>query len=179
VDSLRDAVASARLPFGDFLSLPKERAASGRGGQRAVAFLSHGALDDRDLLARMYRRIAREAAPSLIVLCDTNPLQRFLGSQPVSIDRLVAELRSDGFEPILIDSRDPAAFAWAIFELECRAAEIDAAHCACHPAKEATPCALAVPAPLPKDAGESWRVLSSANPGAVVNSRARIANLQA
>jgi phosphoketolase len=41
-------------------------------------------------------------------------------SQQGGTDWFVDHLRLNGFDPIVFDGRDPAAFAWAIFEMECR-----------------------------------------------------------
>jgi hypothetical protein len=54
-----------------------------------------------------------------------------------------ASLRRRGFDPILIDARDPAAYVWAIFEME----EREATHAErewIHHQRPALPCCLAI-----------------------------------
>jgi len=46
--------------------------------------------------------------------------QRTTMSQQGGADWFIEHLRLNGFDPIVFDGRDPAAFAWAIFEMECR-----------------------------------------------------------
>jgi phosphoketolase len=46
--------------------------------------------------------------------------QRTTMSQQGGSDWLVEHLRLNHFDPIMFDGRDPAAFAWAIFEMEAR-----------------------------------------------------------
>lgn len=44
----------------------------------------------------------------------------FAPTSPEEVFSLVAGLGATGLEPIPFDGRDPAAFAWAIFEIDCR-----------------------------------------------------------
>lgn len=46
--------------------------------------------------------------------------QRTTMSQQGGTDWFCDHLRLNGFDPIVFDGRDPAAFAWAIFEMESR-----------------------------------------------------------
>ena len=48
--------------------------------------------------------------------------QRSGVTQDGGADWLRSHLRQNGFDPIDIDGRDPAAFAWAIVEMESRLA---------------------------------------------------------
>ena len=60
------------------------------------------------------------------------------------LPQLVSELRRDGCDPIVFDGADPAAFAWAIFEIGCRQqAEAQTIHCVCHQSTEAVPVGVA------------------------------------
>ncbi|HEY0493613.1 MAG TPA: hypothetical protein VGD57_09110 [Candidatus Dormibacteraeota bacterium] len=43
------------------------------------------------------------------------------------------DIRAFGFDPITFDGHDPAAHAWARFELTMRARESDQHACSCHP----------------------------------------------
>jgi len=54
-------------------------------------------------------------------------------------------LRANGFDPITFDGVDPAAFAWAIFELALRAEDAAAQlWCDCHPTFRPVPLGVAV-----------------------------------
>ncbi len=57
----------------------------------------------------------------------------------------VDQLRARGFDPVSFDGTDPAAYAWAIFELASRA-EADAARlaCECHPGSRTIPLGIAL-----------------------------------
>jgi hypothetical protein len=57
----------------------------------------------------------------------------------------LGHLRGMGFDPITFDGADPAAFAWAIFELACRAeAAASQLTCDCHPSFRPVPLGVAV-----------------------------------
>jgi len=57
----------------------------------------------------------------------------------------LGHMRACGFEPIVFDGADPAAFAWAIFELSNRInATIAQLRCDCHPSFEPVPLGVAV-----------------------------------
>src|SRR5207237_6295300 len=54
-------------------------------------------------------------------------------------------LRAKGFDPITFDGADPAAFAWAIFELASRAeAAANQLNCDCHTRFRPVPLGVAV-----------------------------------
>ena len=56
-------------------------------------------------------------------------------------------LRARGFDPIVFDGADPAAFAWAIFELASRAEAAESQlSCVCHPVFRPVPLGIAVDA---------------------------------
>jgi hypothetical protein len=64
------------------------------------------------------------------------PLVRLAGGPIVIGDSDQPDLRAFGFDPIPFDGHDPAAYAWAMFELTMRArAEGDPQFrpCTCHP----------------------------------------------
>jgi hypothetical protein len=147
VDRLRAAVADAHLPSGDFLGVA-DPASQGSPASRPplVAFLSDGAFAARKLsaLTERWRRGGGKAVTP-ILLNDGSWIRRFVSSQSARIEQFVTSLRHDGFDPIVVDGRDPAAITWAIFEIECRlAAAADARPCSCHPSEKLVPCAVAV-----------------------------------
>ena len=150
VDRLRAVVADAHLPSGDFLDLA-DPTSPGPPASRPplVVFLGDGAFEPRKLaaLAERWRRGGRKALTPILVN-DGSSIRRFGLSQPAAVERFATSLRHDGFDPIVIDGRDPAAFAWAIFEIECRLAAVADAHpCSCHPSEKLVPCAVAVAPP--------------------------------
>ena len=54
-------------------------------------------------------------------------------------------IRRRGYEPIFFDAHDPAAFTWAIFEVDRRIkAATDRVPCRCHPAVQPQPFAVAI-----------------------------------
>lgn len=60
------------------------------------------------------------------------------------------QIRAHGFEPIVFDGADPAAFAWAIFELSNRInASITQLRCDCHPSFTPIPLGVAVRRQVP------------------------------
>jgi len=74
-------------------------------------------------------------------------------------------LRAMGFDPITFDGIDPAAFAWAIFELAARAE--DAATqlmCDCHPSFRPVPLGVAVECSSPGFMNAEWRPVTSLVP---------------
>lgn len=115
-----------------------------------VAFLSDGAFAGGQLAALTGRwRRGRGKAVTPILLSGGNWVRSLAPAHPTGLEWFVAKLRRDGFDPLVIDARDPAAFAWSIFEMECRlAAAADASPCSCHPSEKPVPCTIAVvPAP--------------------------------
>ena len=74
-------------------------------------------------------------------------------------------LRANGFDPITFDGVDPAAFAWAIFELAARAE--DAAtqlRCDCHPGIRPIPVGVAVERSSHGLMNAEWRPVTSLVP---------------
>lgn len=142
VDRLRAAVAHAHLPSGDFLGVADATSQESPVSRPPlVAFLGDGAFAARKLtaLTKRWRRGGGKAVT------------------PILLNDGTTSLRRDGFDPIVIDGRDPAAFTWAIFEIECRLeAAADARPYSCHPAVKLMPCAVAAEliAPGPH---EGWR----------------------
>ena len=92
-------------------------------GERLVAFLSDGAFEEQrgsDWAPRWWR--AEDSRPGG-AHHDQNGRridQRTTMSQQGGVAWLARHLRLNGFDPIVFDGRDPAAFAWAIFEIERR-----------------------------------------------------------
>src|SRR5205807_9266057 len=69
------------------------------------------------------------------------------GRAMILLDRVPRpdHLRSMGFDPITFDGIDPAAFAWAIFELALRDEDAaDQLTCDCHPSFRPVPLGVAV-----------------------------------
>lgn len=94
-------------------------------GERLVAFLSDGAFEEQrgsDWAPRWWRaEDCGSVAP--IMICNGRRIdQRTTMAQTGGADWFRRHLRLNGFDPIDIDGRDPAAFAWAIFEMEDRQA---------------------------------------------------------
>jgi hypothetical protein len=175
VDRLRAAVADAHLPSGDFLGLADPTSLpSPASRQPLVAFLSDGAFEARKLAALTERwRRGGGKAVTPILLNDGGWIRRFVPWQPAAIERFVTSLRRDGFDPIVIDGRDPAAFTWAIFEIECRCeAAADARPCTCHPSEKLVPCAVAVvPAVAAAPEDQAYRSITPKQTSVVAVSR--------
>ncbi len=145
VDRLRVAVADAHLPAGDFLDVEDTTSTEGPASRPPlVVFLIEGAFDGRKLAALTERwRHGGGKATTPVLMTDASWTGQVVLSLRGGADRYVARLRRDGFDPIVIDGRDPAAFAWGVFEIECRlAAAADACPCSCHPSEKLVPCAV-------------------------------------
>jgi hypothetical protein len=160
VDRLRVAVADAHLPAGDFLDVEDTTSTEAPASRPPlVGFLSDGALERRKLAAlteRWRRGGGKATAP--VLMTDASWTGQLALSLRRRTDRYVARLRRDGFDPIVIDGRDPAAFAWGIFEIECRlAAAADACPCSCHPSETLVPCAVAAAPGAAAGPHESYR----------------------
>lgn len=94
-------------------------------GESLVAFLSDGAFEEQrgsDWSPRWWR--AEDSGPvmPIMVLNGRRIEQRSAVTQDGGAAWLRLHLRENGFDPIDIDGRDPAAFAWAILEMESRLA---------------------------------------------------------
>lgn len=94
-------------------------------GDSLVAFLSDGAFEEQrgsDWSPRWWR--AEDCGPvmPMMILNGRRIEQRSAVTQDGGANWLRAHLRQNGFDPIDIDGRDPAAFAWAILEMESQLA---------------------------------------------------------
>ncbi len=92
-------------------------------GESLVAFLSDGAFEEQrgsDWSPRWWR--AHDSGPvmPIMILNGRRIEQRSAVTQDGGADWLRTHLRQSGFDPIDIDGRDPAAFTWAILEMESR-----------------------------------------------------------
>ena len=92
-------------------------------GERLVVFLSDGAFEEQrgsDWAPRWWRAEDCGLVTPIMINNGRRIDQRTTMSQEGGIGWFVEHLRLNGFDPIVFDGRDPAAFAWAIFEMECR-----------------------------------------------------------
>jgi phosphoketolase len=92
-------------------------------GERLVAFLSDGAFEEQrgsDWIPRWWRARDSGFVTPIMIKNGRRIDQRTTMSQQGGADWFVDHLKLNGFDPIVFDGRDPAAFAWAIFEMECR-----------------------------------------------------------
>jgi phosphoketolase len=92
-------------------------------GEHLVAFLSDGAFEEQrgsDWAPRWWRAEDSGLVAPIMIANGRRIDQRTTMSQSGGVDWFVQHLRLNGFEPIVFDGRDPAAFVWAIFELEHR-----------------------------------------------------------
>ncbi len=92
-------------------------------GERLVAFLSDGAFEEQrgsDWVPRWWRARDCGLVTPIMIKNGRRIDQRTTMSQQGGADWFENHLKLNGFDPIVFDGRDPAAFAWAIFEMECR-----------------------------------------------------------
>lgn len=92
-------------------------------GERLVAFLSDGAFEEQrgsDWVPRWWRARDCGFATPIMINNGRRIDQRTTMSQHGGADWFVQHLKINSFDPFVFDGRDPAAFAWAIFEMECR-----------------------------------------------------------
>lgn len=92
-------------------------------GERLVAFLSDGAFEEQrgsDWAPRWWRAEDSGLVTPIMIANGRRIEQRSTLFQQGGVDWFAAHLRLNGFDPLLIDGTDPAAFAWAIFEAEER-----------------------------------------------------------
>jgi phosphoketolase len=92
-------------------------------GERLVAFLSDGAFEEQrgsDWSPRWWRAEDCGLAVPVMILNGRRIEERTQIAQEGGAEWFAADLAHNGFDPILIDGRDPAAFAWAILEAEAR-----------------------------------------------------------
>lgn len=92
-------------------------------GERLVAFLSDGAFEEQrgsDWSPRWWRASDCGLAVPVMILNGRRIEQRTEIGQEGGATWLAEHLRLSGFDPIIIDGHDPAAYAWAILEAEAR-----------------------------------------------------------
>lgn len=92
-------------------------------GERLVVFLSDGAFEEQrgsDWAPRWWRAEDCGLVAPIMINNGRRIDQRTTMSQQGGTEWFVRHLRVNGFDPIVFDGRDPAAFIWAIFEMECR-----------------------------------------------------------
>jgi phosphoketolase len=92
-------------------------------GERLVAFLSDGAFEEQrgsDWVPRWWRAEDCGLVAPIMISNGRRIDQRTTMSQEGGTTWFGQHLRLNSFDPIIFDGRDPAAFAWLIFELENR-----------------------------------------------------------
>ena len=92
-------------------------------GERLVVFLSDGAFEEQrgsDWAARWWRAEDSGLVAPIMIANGRRIDQRTTMAQQGGVSWLLRHLRLNGFDPFAFDGRDPAAFAWAIFEIERR-----------------------------------------------------------
>jgi phosphoketolase len=92
-------------------------------GERLVVFLSDGAFEEQrgsDWAPRWWRAEDSGLVTPIMINNGRRIDQRTTMSQQGGTSWFVEHLKLNGFDPVGFDGRDPAAFAWAIFEMECR-----------------------------------------------------------
>jgi phosphoketolase len=96
-------------------------------GESLVAFLSDGAFEEQrgsDWTPRWWRGADSGAVLPIMIVNGRRIEERTEMAQEGGVPWFKEHLRLNHFEPLLIDGRDPAAFVWAILEMEtCLAAE--------------------------------------------------------
>ena len=92
-------------------------------GERLVVFLSDGAFEEQrgsDWAPRWWRVEDSGLVAPIMIKNGRRIDQRTTLSQQGDVSWFCDHLRLNGFDPIVFDGRDPAAFVWAIFEMERR-----------------------------------------------------------
>ena len=92
-------------------------------GESLVAFLSDGAFEEQrgsDWAPRWWRAEDCGMAIPVMILNGRRIEQRTQIVQEGGAQWLAEDQRHNGFDPVIIDGRDPAAFAWAIIMAEDR-----------------------------------------------------------
>lgn len=92
-------------------------------GQSLVTFLSDGAFEEQrgsDWSARWWRAEDSGWVAPIMIANGRRIDQRTTVNQAGGVPWFEQHLRLNGFDPMVIDGRDPAAFAWAILEMEKR-----------------------------------------------------------
>ncbi|HSW35485.1 MAG TPA: hypothetical protein VLH18_02665, partial [Candidatus Limnocylindrales bacterium] len=94
-------------------------------GERLVVFLSDGAFEEQrgsDWVPRWWRSADSGLVTPIMIKNGRRIDQRTTISQQgeQGTGWFVEHLKLNGFDPFVFDGRDPAAFAWSIFEMERR-----------------------------------------------------------
>ena len=92
-------------------------------GERLVAFLSDGAFEEQrgsDWAPRWWRAEDSGLVTPIMIKNGRRIDQRTTMSQQGGAAWFADHLRLNGFDPIVFDGRDPAAFLWAIVDMERR-----------------------------------------------------------
>lgn len=92
-------------------------------GERLVAFLSDGAFEEQrgsDWAPRWWRAEDSGLVAPIMIKNGRRIDQRTTMSQQGGTAWFSDHLKLNGFDPIVFDGRDPAAFLWAILEMERR-----------------------------------------------------------
>ena len=92
-------------------------------GERLVVFLSDGAFEEQrgsDWAPRWWRVEDVGLVTPIMISNGRRIDQRTTMSQQGGVAWFVEHLKLNSFDPIVFDGKDPAAFAWAIFEMECQ-----------------------------------------------------------
>jgi phosphoketolase len=92
-------------------------------GERLVTFLSDGAFEEQrggDWVPRWWRGEDSGLVMPIMIANGRRIDQRTTMAQEGGVVWFREHLRLNGFDPIDVDGRDPAAMAWAIFEMEER-----------------------------------------------------------
>src|SRR5688572_22681106 len=92
-------------------------------GERLVAFLSDGAFEEQrgsDWAPRWWRASDSGLVAPIMINNGRRIDQRTTMSQQGGLTWFRRHLTLNGFDPIVFDGRDPAAFLWAIMEIEHR-----------------------------------------------------------
>tara|TARA_R110002072_G_scaffold107003_5_gene233292 strand:- start:241 stop:2490 length:2250 start_codon:yes stop_codon:yes gene_type:complete len=95
-------------------------------GESLVAFLSDGAFEEQrgaDWTPRWWRAEDCGEVVPIMIANGRRIDQRTTMSQEGGVEWFIKHLELHGFEPIVFDGRDPAAFAWVIWEQERRLRE--------------------------------------------------------
>jgi len=90
-------------------------------GERLVAFLSDGAFEEQrgsDWAARWWRAEDSGLVSPIMIANGRRIDQRTMTAQQGDSAWFAEHLAHQGFDPICIDGRDPAAFVWAILHME-------------------------------------------------------------
>lgn len=92
-------------------------------GERLVAFLSDGSFEEQrgsDWTPRWWRASDSGYVTPIMINNGRRIDQRTTMAQEGGTPWFERHLELNSFDPVLLDGRDPAAFAWAIFEMEER-----------------------------------------------------------